>query len=372
LPDGAQFGMPVDEEAWLRPVSDATPCGENLAESGWSPFFALRMFGSKIRLEERYGRRLGPDINWREVRTLAVTNLSKSKDLRVLVHLAASVIRLEGIASLVITLEVASAWLTRFWDDVYPRITEEEIDDRKAALGDFADPMAIIDPLRRATLVSHRQLGSCSFRDIEMSSRPATPAADDSSDAPPANPKAAIDAIFAATAVEDLAALEHTLLRGMAALDAIEERMSKSPSGAPHVAPLSDLLQQIVQKVRPYLQARRAAMELLPPAAHGEPLPQPLVDPMPTNLSNARDERVRQEVTLRSGPVASREEAIRSLAAIAEFFRQTEPSSPVPLFIERTVRMISMDFMELLEEIAPESVDKAKSAAGIRESQGNK
>jgi len=50
---------------------------------------------------------------------------------------------------------------------------------------------------------------------------------------------------------------------------------------------------------------------------------------------------------------------------VAAFFRQTEPSSPIPLFLERAKRLVSKDFLEVLADIAPEAVAQARAAGGL-------
>jgi type VI secretion system protein ImpA len=67
------------------------------------------------------------------------------------------------------------------------------------------------------------------------------------------------------------------------------------------------------------------------------------------------------------GSIKSRQDAIRALDAVATFFRQNEPSSPVPLFIERAKRLVAKDFLEVLADIVPDAMDQAKAASGIRE-----
>ena len=59
---------------------------------------------------------------------------------------------------------------------------------RRNALNCFADPMAVVDALRRLPLVSSRQHGTFSLRDIDIATRPAdagareTPRPDESAD----------------------------------------------------------------------------------------------------------------------------------------------------------------------------------------------
>jgi type VI secretion system protein ImpA len=68
--------------------------------------------------------------------------------------------------------------------------------------------------------------------------------------------------------------------------------------------------------------------------------------------------------------IKSRQDAIRALDAVSAFFRVHEPSSPVPLFIERAKRLVSKTFMEVLEDIAPDSVSHAKLIGGIKSDEG--
>ncbi|HGT9221405.1 TPA: ImpA family type VI secretion system protein, partial [Escherichia coli] len=50
----------------------------------------------------------------------------------------------------------------------------------------------------------------------------------------------------------------------------------------------------------------------------------------------------------------SRELALKQMKEIADFFRETEPSSPVPYLIERAVRWANMSVTDWLNEILPD------------------
>jgi type VI secretion system protein ImpA len=67
------------------------------------------------------------------------------------------------------------------------------------------------------------------------------------------------------------------------------------------------------------------------------------------------------------GSIASRQDAIRALEAAAEFFRRNEPSSPIPLFLDRAKRLVSKDFLEVLADVAPDALPQARSAGGLRD-----
>ena len=70
---------------------------------------------------------------------------------------------------------------------------------------------------------------------------------------------------------------------------------------------------------------------------------------------------------MRVGAIASRQDAIRALDAVAEFFRRSEPSSPVPLVVDRAKRLVSKNFLEVLADIAPTGLPEAKMVGGVRD-----
>ena len=55
-----------------------------------------------------------------------------------------------------------------------------------------------------------------------------------------------------------------------------------------------------------------------------------------------------------AGPIRTREDALRELGRIADFFRATEPHSPLAYTLEEAVRRGRMTLPELLAEIIPD------------------
>jgi type VI secretion system protein ImpA len=68
-----------------------------------------------------------------------------------------------------------------------------------------------------------------------------------------------------------------------------------------------------------------------------------------------------------AGVINSRGDAIRALDAVADYFRRNEPSSPIPLFVDRAKRLVAKDFLEVLADIAPDAVTVARSAGGLKD-----
>jgi type VI secretion system protein ImpA len=69
-----------------------------------------------------------------------------------------------------------------------------------------------------------------------------------------------------------------------------------------------------------------------------------------------------------AGGLTSREDALRALAQIAEFFRRTEPLSPIAYTLQEAVRRSRMTWPELLEEIVPDALSRSAilTSLGIR------
>jgi type VI secretion system protein ImpA len=62
--------------------------------------------------------------------------------------------------------------------------------------------------------------------------------------------------------------------------------------------------------------------------------------------------------------VSKRDDALYLLEVAATYFRTHEPSSPVPLLIDRARRLGEMDFLDLLRDLAPDGVNQAENIFG--------
>jgi len=184
--------MSKEIQALLGALSADAPCGIDLEDSQLlASFDAYRLFGSDVRLPA--------DTDWREIRDRATEALAQSKDLRLLAHLSAALLHVQGLDAFCESLGVADTWLRDHWAAVFPRVNEDAI-LRKNALSCFADRMAIVDAVRRAPIVSHRQLGSYSLRHLELATGQLPPTESDL-DVPS---RGQIDAAIEDTSVEYL------------------------------------------------------------------------------------------------------------------------------------------------------------------------
>jgi type VI secretion system protein ImpA len=269
--------------------------------------------------------------------------LAKSKDLRLLAYLGAAVLRTDGLPAFFGTIKVASEWVESFWSEVYPLIDEDAI-ARRNALNCLADPMAVVERFRRVPLVESRQHGRYSLRDIDLATGQMQPGKDD------VKPdEAPLNAAFAEMPIEELTALQQSAADAMSALNSIDAKLKTEggPEMAPTFDPLSAQLVRMGRALKTQLGMR--------PGADGS---------SPDAAANGGAGAVAAV-----GAIKSRQDAIRALETVAEFFRRNEPSSPIPLIVDRAKRLVSKDFLEVLEDIAPEALGTARAAGGIRDAQ---
>jgi type VI secretion system protein ImpA len=327
--------MSAEWEELLQPISPDRPCGEDLEYTVLPAFDAHRLFGKTTSLE--------PPPAWGEIRNSALDALKRTKDLRLLAHLGTAALRTDGLPAFAQTLSIASEWLTAYWPQLFPLVDEDAM-LRRNALNCFADRVAVIDALRRLPLVANRQHGTFSLRDIEIASGQMQPA---DGDARPDD--AQIGAAFAAMPLEELSGLQRSAQSAVDALKRIDATMAAEGGRQvmPELEPLSSQLSKVDRVLRSQLALRADA-------------------PPPESSESGVDAG---GVVVAVGAIKSRQDAVRALDAVAEYFRRNEPSSPIPLFVERAKRLVSKSFLEVLADVVPDAVGQARAAGGVPENQ---
>jgi len=193
-----------------------------------------------------------------------------------------------------------------------------------------------VQEVRHSPLVSSRVLGRFGLRDVDIAlghiSAPAGTAA------PP--DMATIDGAFMEAELEDLQVTAEAVERAGVLAREVESKLAEYVgvgSGA-DLAPLMQVLKAGGEVLSQQL-ARRGVGEA--PGTEGAAAGQP-----------------------RSGEITSRDDVVRMLDRACEYFERHEPSSPVPLLLKRAKRLVSMDFMDIMRDMAPGGVQQAETISG--------
>jgi|SRR5688572_12614667 type VI secretion system protein ImpA len=325
-----------DGQALLAPIDSDRPCGEDLENTQLlTQFDALRLFGelsSPDAPAEAGERRQAPV--WADVEARASEALGRSKDLRLLAVLAVAVLRTRGLAAFFEALTVAASWLDAYWTEVYP-VVDEDLLLRRNALNCFADPMAVVDRVRRTPLVDSRH-GRFSLRDVALARGDIMPVANES-----VPDRASLAAAFDEAPVETLKTVDRAAATAVAALTRIEDRVrTADPDMVPQFAPLLEQL----SRLRDVLSSAHDLEGDREPAQSGEVTS---IDTGPAPHANL---------------ITSRQEAVRTLDAVADYLRRTEPGSPVVAVIERARELLVRNFVDVLAELPPLVVDPSSNS----------
>lgn len=331
----------LDLEGLLAPISSDSACGPDLT---YDPDFLALEQAAQGKSEQQFGDTVIPaeEPDWQDVKRRSEALLSRSKDLRVAVLLARAVTRLHNVEGLAAGLELIKEMLSRYWDTVHPELDHEDNDDptmRLNALAPLADSGTFLRDIRDAYVAASPQHGRVSVRDILVAAGklPATDA--------PARSETEITEILRAVSAEDPAALQAAsksaqFVAGLESLLGDKGVLTQ----APDLRPLNDLL----HAVTPICNAALGVGE----ETHTQG---------PTTLPSGQP---RSHV---SGQISSREDAIRILESVCKFIEQSEPANPAPLLIRRAQRLIGRSFVEIIEDLAPESLGQIQKLAGLEQ-----
>lgn len=341
--------MKASVESLLEPISADHPCGVDI---GYDPQFIQLDTLLQGKEETQFASAEEPD--WKAVMDGCIEVAGRSKDLRVAVRMALAWMKLEGLPGFRNGLLVIKGLIERYWDPVFPRLDPEDGNDPlervnilsslATASGTFGDPLQVLARLRQAPLTDSPQMGRISMLDVDRSVSGAAPAG--ASVISPAQ----VQGAFRSTPPEKLQEIYESITGAQAAVKEIDDLLTKAVGSSRAVAfdALSSLLKELQKTVAPHAAPNEAAQ-----AESGE--------------SAIASGDVAAEGQGISGSVRSRQDVIRVLDQICDFYRRTEPSSPVPLMLQRARRLVDMDFVQLLTDLAPESLTQINVIAGIRQ-----
>src|SRR5208283_5340157 len=306
-------------ESLLQPVASASPCGADLE---YDPAFLDLERLIRGRPEQQMGSAVVPahEPDWNAIAGCAAALLSKTKDLRVAFHLTLAWLNRDGFAGLRDGLAVLRGLAERYWDGLFPRLEPDEQNDptfRVNILMGLCDPATITERVRALPLVASRSFGRFSLRDLAIASGELPPAP--SATAPTTT---AIEGAFAESAVADLQATTASLRESLEHLTALETTVAShmGVAQAPSFAKLSMLLGQAHR----ILATRLGLRGVKPASLAGDSASTAVIADPAASAPPAL-----------TGAVTSRDEVARLLDRICEYYERAEPSSPLPLLLQR-------------------------------------
>jgi len=308
----------LNMEKLLAPVSPERPCGEDLAFSREIDDIVRARQADDPSIEQGAWVTDLKEADWKFVAKQCAQLIEKrSKDLQLAVWLAEAAARTDGLGGLADSLVLIAALCDRYWDGLYPLPDEDGVERR---IGNLSWMASRIAPLLREIPLTEGQSGQSgqtgfALRDFDV-----------------ARMRGGDDLAKLETAkVRSSSAFYEALLRDCehcaGALERIEHSVDERLGvDGPSFSAAKSGLQSVMLFVKPMVKedGKAAAGKPLdaPPAASSQPATHA---PAPAEAANK----------LPAGPLQSRVQAIAQLREVAEFFRRTEPHSPVAYLADK-------------------------------------
>ncbi len=371
---GASMRM-LTLDAMMSPISDDDPVGPDLEYD--AEFAALdRVAVGKPE------RRMGDEIiaaeepDWHKVAAQCERLLSRSKDLRVAVHLARASLERNGVEGLSFGLALIAELLERYWLEVHPRL-EIDGDFDPAYRANSLSPLAamyanpelgipgLVDRLRRTTLFRSRLLGAYCYRDYLVARGEITAsAADEESEGVDVPDLARLQAALKDSDPADVQRVAEAVDAAGASVGRIQtlfdERLDED--GGLNLGLLRDTLDRI-RSIFADLDGRQVP-------EGGVARPGVGVNPS-TSVSGQGG--INSPGVIRGsaepaalGRISTREDVIAALERVCVYYENNEPSSPVPILLRRAQRLARMNFMEILHDMTPSGLEEARIISGVR------
>jgi type VI secretion system protein ImpA len=64
------------------------------------------------------------------------------------------------------------------------------------------------------------------------------------------------------------------------------------------------------------------------------------------------------------GDIAGRDDVLRMLDKLVQYYGRHEPSSPIPILLARARRLVPMNFLEIMQDLAPDGVAQLAAIRG--------
>lgn len=348
----------IQLENLLQPISEDNPVGDDIRSdpSPTSPYYTIKDARNAARAAERSnmfdGNNSEADEQWRKITKLAPEILqNNAKDLEVASWYTEALIRQHGFQGLRDGFRLIHGLIEQYWDNLYPLPDEDGIETRVASLsglnGEGAEGVLIV-PIRNVSITQGNEPGPFSFWKYQQALE-VEKIIDEEAKADKAS-KLGFSNDDVERAVSDSSETFFVNLRDdlRVSIDTYRKIGSMLDeycgiNDAPAVNNIINILEDCLGSVN-HIGKYKIPSEATDDNEEGSV----------NGQDNTASDSANQAAQL-SGPIKNREDAFKKLTEISEFFRKTEPHSPISYILKRTVKWGDMSLDDLMRELIPDS-----------------
>ena len=339
--------MAIEPDDYLKDIDPDNVCGDDLQ---YDPVFIELEQAIKGKPEQQMGDTVveAEPPNWRDIKKHSEALLARTIDLRVLICYLRALIALEGFSGLQDGLTLIKTAIETRWDTIHPQLDPDDDNDpteRINVLMSLCDHETLLKSLQQTPLLESKLLGRFNFRDISIASGKSTATSNEK-----AVNQATIDGAVQDCEIGHLQQTFEAITSSLESINQLEALVTDyvGVSEAPSFTELRVFLKESKSYLATGLEARGIGDD--------EPI---------TEEAYEEGEAVSVLSTKSiSGAINNNQDVIKTLNLVCDYYKKNEPSSPIPLFIERAIRLVGMNFMDVLKDLAPAGIDEAKFILG--------
>jgi type VI secretion system protein ImpA len=308
--------------------------------------------------------------DWPRVESLAADALgTKTKDLQVCAWLVEALIRLYGFAGLRDGLRSMRGLMENFWDTLYPEIEEGDLEARANAVS-FVDRYAGV-ALREVPITGSSVGANYSYQQYEDSRKFDIP---ENADTLVGEEQDRVTETRARAEAENKITSEHWRTAKKASRRAFYEGLLAALNECwDEYESLDTLMDEKFGRQAPGMAALKKSLQEIRDLVERLVKEKRILEPDPVTSEEVEPEAAAPPAAgaapaVGSGPVRSRHEALKRLAEVSEYFRQTEPHSPVSYLVQRAIRWGQMPLDSWLDDV----IKDVNVLAQLRETLGIK
>ncbi|MCW1917908.1 type VI secretion system protein TssA [Rhodobacter sp. KR11] len=337
----------MDLDALLADREGEAPSGENLEYD--FDFMELQRLASPGE-EKQMGSTIvaGEEPDFKAVEAAALGILGRAHDIRAAVILGEARLNTKGLTGFADVTTYIRRVLEERWETCHPELDADDDNDptmRINAIRDLTNATRTLKYARRVPLANSRTFGRASILQIQQAYGEVPMGEDQEAEFN----RSTIGAAFQDTAPEVLTATLEAARTVVADLKAIDRKVMDAGGGLD----LSDLQKLAAAMVR---HVQEFAAGDAPEAVEEDE------DEADAPVATARPVRGGG-----SGSVESAADAKAALDRVIDYFKRHEPSSPVPIILERAKRLVGADFLTIVRDMAPEGMEMVRTVGGLKD-----
>jgi type VI secretion system protein ImpA len=337
----------LDIDSLLQPISDESPSGDNLEYDAAFQELERVAVGKPGVYDPVSGETVGAEEpDWLQVREQALALFARTHDLRVAYQLTLALLRLDGFPGLAAGLNLIAGLVEQSWSSLHPDLIEDEGNDpieRINALAYLADPDRFLPMVRTTPIVVARSVGRFNLRDLDIAQGRIEPREGED-----AAGLSLLTGAWQEGDPEENAARQAAIEDALAALAKIEGLFRDNSGG---MAPDFGDLVRLLKSVRGFYLEVGGGQAGSGSAGSSD-------DAGAATVGGMGGQAV--------GALASRADAVRTLRQVSDFLKRAEPSSPAPMMIDRAVKLLEMNFADIVRELMPDARDRIELIGGIK------